>query len=289
MTPPTVTPNVCPNCGYQQEYAMTDRATVTPKEMLVAIERAHDGIQRTVSPGAVTSATLRGLTAASDQIRAYTGRDATVAKSAEDALDEWINDSHFGEKCGFDSEGVPTHSEKCVETAFADGYSADRRHEMAELLAASGQGLAAKDQRIAELTLEVERLHEDDPRKVLVRQAHERELQRLADRIAELTREVAKFRAYAAHKSGCDYNNQWVPDGPDGDTIFREHGMCDCGLAAALGLVAKECPGKCGYPSNPDPAFAPWCCSECPNRGHSRGLGTECTGMVARSKEPSHA
>lgn len=49
---------------------------------------------------------------------------AIAPASTEDALDEWINENHFGEKCGFDAYGVAIHSEKCVETAFTDGYAA---------------------------------------------------------------------------------------------------------------------------------------------------------------------
>jgi|GEM_PF-1823587 len=134
--------------------------TVTPEEMIAAIDvkiNSHEGVLRGWLPEEQRAAFNREmavLTAARDFIKARAAQDAAVAKSVEEGFEEFRRD-HF--------RAAHPAVETCLPIAFAYGYSAGRRHSMAEALTAAGRGFAAKDaeidalkQRVAELDIEIE-------------------------------------------------------------------------------------------------------------------------------------
>lgn len=91
--------------------------TVTPEEMVASIDVV---LHETPHVPAALLRRVR-LTAARDFIQSRAAKDAATKASAEDALDAWWHEDHFGEKCGVG------HTEECVSTAFTDGYSAGFR------------------------------------------------------------------------------------------------------------------------------------------------------------------
>ena len=68
----------------------------------------------------------RWLTAHADEACPAAIAQGMELSGANDALDEWWHEDHFGDKCEVGGVGM-AHSEECVSTAFRDGYAAGRK------------------------------------------------------------------------------------------------------------------------------------------------------------------
>ena len=133
--------------------------TVTPEEMIAAIEdrvSSHDGVLRGWLPDEQRAAFDRErvvFVTVRDFIRQHATKDAAVAKSVEEGFEEFRRD-HF--------RAAHPAVETCLPIAFAYGYSAGRRHSMAEALTAAGRGFAAKDAEIDALKQRVGELEREN-------------------------------------------------------------------------------------------------------------------------------
>jgi len=231
---------------------MTETPTVTPEEMIAAIDvkiNSHEGVLRGWLPEEQRAAFNREmavLTAARDFIKARAAQDAAVAKSVEEEFGEFRKD-HF--------HAAHPVSEACLTIAFADGCRTGRRLSMADVLTVAGQGFAAKDaeidalkQRIGELGRE---LHESAGAIEGLMTSPD------AQRVAELTRENAELRLRL------------------GNCVWRYDAGRVCGLPRASHGLGS---GLHGYTA-PDPQPTP----------DTDGPEAFSRALMAQTKEPNNA